>query len=46
MSILDAYNIAAGMAYKHSDMAPAEVREGLLTGCMSAVNAEVARRQM
>lgn len=45
-NILDAYNIAAGMAYKHSDLAPRQVREGLLTGCMSAVNAEAARRKL
>jgi hypothetical protein len=45
-NILDAYNIAAGMAYKHSELAPAQVREGLLTGCMHTVNAEAERRQM
>lgn len=45
-NILDAYNRAAEMTYQHGDLAPREVRAGLLTGCMAAVNEEAVRRKL
>ena len=43
-NILDAHNLAAEMTYRHAELAPKEIRAGLLTGCMSTVNAESLRR--
>jgi hypothetical protein len=43
-NILDAHNMAAEMTYQHGDLPPAQVREGLLSGCMTAVNQEASRR--
>lgn len=43
-NILDARNMAAELAYKHAELAPKQVRAGLLSGCMSAVNEEATRR--
>lgn len=45
-NILDARNMTAEIAYKHADLPPKEVRAGLLTGCMAAVNEEAARRKL
>jgi hypothetical protein len=36
--MLDAFNKAAAMAYRYDDMTPAQVRKGLLTGCLETVN--------
>jgi len=45
-NILDAHNMAAEMTYQHAELAPKEVRAGLLSGCMAAVNEEAARRKL
>lgn len=45
-NILEAHNMAAEMTYKHAELAPREVRNGLLTGCMAAVNEEAVRRKL
>lgn len=45
-NILEAHNMAAGMAYKHAELSPKQVRAGLLTGCMASVNEEAVRRKL
>lgn len=42
--MVDAYNRTAKLVYQNSDLTPAEVRAGMLEGCMSTVKAEKARR--
>lgn len=43
-NVLQAHNMAAEMTYRHAELAPREVRAGLLTGCMASVNEESVRR--
>lgn len=45
-NVLDAHNMAAEMTYQHGDLPPRQVRAGLLSGCMAAVNEEAARRKL
>lgn len=39
-----AYDLAATIVYRNSDMPPRDVRDAMLTGCMNAVQEEAARR--
>lgn len=43
-SMVDAYDLAATLTYRHSDLTPAQVRTQMLKGCVQAVNDENARR--
>jgi hypothetical protein len=43
-NILDAHDMAAEMTYRNGDLTPSQIHEGLLLGCMQAVNEETARR--
>lgn len=45
-NVLEAHNMAAAMTYQHAELAPKEVRAGLLTGCMASVNEESVRRKL
>jgi hypothetical protein len=42
--MVDAYTIAAKMAYRFGHLSPIEVREGLLAGCLETVRAERIKR--
>jgi hypothetical protein len=42
--MVDAYKRVAVLVYRNGDLTPAEVRVGMLEGCLETVNAEKARR--
>lgn len=39
-----AYDLAATIVYKNSDLPPGDVRDAMLAGCMRAIEEEQARR--